>query len=148
MKYAWSFAEVAIMLNGVPLTGFGEGDDVVQVTTRTDRFSMIIGAKGKGVPVKSEDRSAEIVLGILQDHEDNAVIGGFLAKDDKSGTFTGVELQITVLKSGERIGGRGVVTKYADRNLGAGLNRYDWAVIVEECEFLDKPLPQAGSPSI
>ncbi len=148
MKYAYSFADVAVLMNGFPLTGFGEGDDVVQITTRTDRFAMVIGAKGKGVPVKSEDRSAEIVLGILQGHEDNAVIGGFLAKDDRSGIFTGVELQIVILKSGERVGGRGVITKPADRNMGAGLNRYDWPIIIEECEFLEGTLPEAVSPSI
>jgi len=146
MKTAYSFAEVAVLVNGVPLTGFGEGDDVVQVTRRNDLFALTIGAKGKGVPTKSADRSGEITLGLLQGHEDNAILSAFLNKDDR-GVFTGVNLQITVLKSGERVGGRGVITKPADRNYGVALNRLDWLILIEDLEVFEAPLPEAGVPS-
>jgi len=147
MKIAYAFDEVAVLANGVPLTGFGEGDDVIQIARRNDIFSMVVGAKGSGVPVRSSDRSAEVTLGLLQGHEDNAILAAMLAVDER-GTFTGVNLLITILASGETVSGRGVITKPADRNMGANLNRYDWVFILENAEFIDAALPEAGAPQI
>jgi len=58
----FSFEHVAISINGVPVSCFWEGDDVVTVTPHADTITPMIGAGGCPLISVSTDRAAIIAL--------------------------------------------------------------------------------------
>ncbi len=129
----YSFKNVVFLMGGIPITGFAEGDDVIQIGHRVDEiFSMEIGADGFGVSTQSADESGEIIIRLQQTSDSNIFLSlkfglmkrgiipsiPFLMKD------SGSLLQVAAAAAC-------VIQKPADSPLGTGLNDREWKFTAE-----------------
>ncbi len=62
----YSFGQVIVLVGPLRITGFEEGDDVIQLARRVPTFALGIGADSNGVASKSADKSGTILLRLQQ----------------------------------------------------------------------------------
>jgi hypothetical protein len=62
----YSFKNITLLVNGVEITGFADGDDVLTASRRVDSASDLIGADGKMMVSLSADRSGEFTFRLQQ----------------------------------------------------------------------------------
>lgn len=130
-KYA--FGDLIPLFNGVPLTGFAEGDDVISVKKRVDTFSDKVGADGQMTVVKSSDKSGEIIMKFMQGSAGSAALDGFYAKQNVRGAFLpGAFVLYNPTTLEEVIAAACYIKKTADMTRGAGLNSEEWAIVCED----------------
>ena len=72
----YSFANTIVLVNGVEMSGFDEGDDVINIARLTDSASHVVGADGKMTVSLSSDRSGEISFR-LNASADTSVAGAY-----------------------------------------------------------------------
>ena len=130
-KYA--FGELIPLINGIPLTGFAEGDDVIQVKRRVDTFSDKVGADGKMTVVKASDRSGEITLKFMQGSTGSAVMESVLSAQSVPRVFIPCQFSLYNPVSAEKVATTtGYIKKSADLTRGAGLNSEEWVIVCED----------------
>ncbi|MEE9382845.1 MAG: phage protein [Nannocystaceae bacterium] len=129
----YAFKNVIFIMGGIPITGFAEGDDVIQIGHRNDIFTLDIGADGNGVASQSADESGEIIIRLQQTSQSNTFLSlqfalmsrgaipsiPFLMKD------AGNLFQIAVAAAC-------VIQKPADSPRGTGLNDREWTFLAEK----------------
>jgi len=62
----YSFTNVNVIFGILEIQGFGEGDDVVNITFDTEQFTDQAGAKGDVVRTQTNDNRATITVKLLQ----------------------------------------------------------------------------------
>ena len=133
---SYSFTNVAVAVNGVTLSGFGAGDDVIQGRRREDAFADTVGADGLMLVTKNANRSGEFIVRLLQGSRDNAYINAlFLAQE--AGAFAAAAISVVDTVTGDSaVGTQGYITKPADMVRGTGANEQEWVFVVEEYNAL------------
>jgi len=79
---SYSFEDVAILIDGVPATGFDEGDNAIRVSRNVPPWSLTTGADGDSVALKSANRSGTLTLRLLQSSLTNAFLTAKLKIQD------------------------------------------------------------------
>ena len=132
----YSFKNVSVAVNGVTLSGFGAGDDVIQARSREDAFTDLVGADGLMLVTQTSNRSGEFIIRLLQGSSDNAYLNAlFLAQE--AGVFTAAAISVVDTSTGDSaVGTQGYITKPADMTRGAGANEQEWVLVVEEYNAL------------
>lgn len=134
-KYA--FGENIILLNGIPLSGFAEGDDVIQVKRRNDTFSDKVGADGQMTVVRSSDLSGEITLKFMQGSSGSATLESALALQSVPRVFVPSQFSVYNPVTGEKVASTACyIKKTADFTRGAGLNSEEWVLVCENIYVL------------
>ncbi len=82
MLATYSPKDVTVLFNGVPLTGWADGDAVITVERSEDAFSLLVGADGDAVALKNANRSGVATLQFLQSSRANAIITAVLKIQD------------------------------------------------------------------
>lgn len=59
---SYSVLNVTATCDGVPVSGYWEGDDVLTITPHADDGTLMVGADGSGLFSQSADRGADITL--------------------------------------------------------------------------------------
>ncbi len=70
----YSFDEAIVLVAGIPITGFDEGDDVIQIDRNEDTFDVKVGADGDDVAAKNANKSGTFVLRLLATSPSNAFL--------------------------------------------------------------------------
>ena len=130
-KYA--FGDLIPLFNGIPLAGFAEGDDVIQIKKRVDTFSDKVGADGQMTVVQSSDNSGEIVMKFMQGSAGSAAMDSFMAQQKLAGVpFVPGVFSLFNPQTKEQVAGAAAyIKKPADMTRGAGLNSEEWSVVCE-----------------
>ncbi len=130
----YSFKQVIVLVGGIPISGFGEGDDVVQIARRTETFDIRVGVDGLGVAQQSADESGTFTLRLLAQADSNTFLGvqfGLMA--------AGILPSIPVLVKGAgllavQFGAalECVIQQPAPNPLGAAAPEREWVIIAEK----------------
>jgi len=132
----YSFSENELIIDGVPISGFAEGDNVITFSRRVDQISSVVGADGKMAVAVNADKSGEAVINLLQTSSSNTLLGGITAAVD-AGVFVPVTIQSFNTGNDDlMIGTQGYVTKHADVVRGTGINNQTWTIVVENLSML------------
>jgi hypothetical protein len=83
----YDFRQVAVLVGGVPIEGFADGDSV-SIEPNTDSFTLQIGIDGEGARSRQNDKSATITLTLMAGAAANLVLQGLQTLDDVSGVGT------------------------------------------------------------
>lgn len=128
--------KVTVALNGVNLTDFADGADVIAVTNNQDAGSWTMGADGRGVFGANPDNSGKLVLKIKQHSVDNKYLSDlFRQQKGNIATFKPFHLVISDLINGDVVEGyNGFFTTPTGYTRGAGINAQTWTL---EFESLD-----------
>lgn len=132
----YSFQDTIVLVNGIEITGWAEGDDVIQLARLGDSASHIIGADGEMVVSLSADRSGTMTLTLQQASDSNLYLAGLIAVQE-NGAFVPVFVQFKDT-GGNDIGSgtQGYLTKPADMTRGVGINNQEWVIVVERLDLL------------
>ena len=97
----YSFAKVSCIFNGVPITGWFEGDDVISVKRGDDAAKALVGADGNALVSISTNQSAVGELKLMQSSVSNGILGLFESKFRRGIRVPPVGLVITDYQTAE-----------------------------------------------
>lgn len=127
----YSFANTIVLVNGVEMSGFDEGDDVINIARLTDSASHVVGADGKMTVSLSSDRSGEISFRLNQSSNSNAILSG-LINAQENGAFVPVFIQFADTKGIDLASGtQGYMKRQSDMTRGGNSNSQEWIIVVE-----------------
>ena len=130
---SYSIDNVIVIVGVLPISGFHEGDDVIQLSRSVPTFQMPIGADGNGVAVRSADRSGKIVLRLQQTSLSNAYLAGQLAAMER-GLIASLPFLLkdkgTLLQLAAAA--HCVIEQPPDQPFGTALNVREWTLLAEE----------------
>ena len=63
---SYAFKDVVLLFNGVPLSGFADGDDAIIIERNVDAYTLLVGADGDAMALKQANKSGVATLKLLQ----------------------------------------------------------------------------------
>lgn len=129
----YSFKNIIFIMGGIPITGFAEGDDVIQIGFRADIVSLDIGADGNGVATQSADESGEIIIRLQQTSLSNTFLSLQFALM-KRGVIPSIPFLMKDAGNLFQLAAAAacVIQKPADSPRGTGLNDREWTFLAEK----------------
>lgn len=130
---AYSFQDTIVVVNGVELTGWADGDDVIAISRRVPSATDKVGAAGEMMVSVSSDKSGSLKFKLQQVSPSNAFLGGLCDTMEAGGSqFVPVFVQfMDTYRNDLGAGSEGYITKPADMTRGANGNNTDWEIVVE-----------------
>jgi hypothetical protein len=134
----YSFQNTVMLINGVEITGWAEGDDVIDIKRRVDSASDKVGAGGNMMVSVSTDKSGEYTMKLQQTSASNKYLMG-LAHLMEGGPSTFVPVSVLfqdTYRNDLATGTVGYIKRFADIQRGAQGNNQEWVVVVERLDLL------------
>lgn len=132
----YSFLNTLLLVNGVEISGFDEGDDVIALERINDSAAHKIGADGEMSVSISADRSGTVTFRIMQTSDSNSYLSG-LINGQENGAFVPIFVQFKDTLGGDLGSGtQGYITRPASMVRGTNANNQEWIVTVERLDLL------------
>jgi len=135
---AYSFQNTVVLVNGVELTGWADGDDAISIKRRADSASDKIGADGSMMVSISADKSGEFTFKLQQTSSSNKYLSALIAlQEGGAATFVPVNVlfQDTYRKD-MATGTIGYIKRPSDLQRGTAAGNQEWTVVVERMDML------------
>lgn len=132
----YSFLNVNLLVNGVDISGFDEGDDTITVARITDSAQHKVGTDGEMSVAISADRSTTVTFRLMQTSDSNSYLSGLVSLQE-NGVFVPIFIQMTDVANGDFASGtQGYITRPADMVRGTNVNSQEWVITVERGDLL------------
>jgi hypothetical protein len=132
----YSFATTIVLINGVQLVGWANGDDVISIKYRNDAISDEVDMYGRMLTSVSRDISGEITFKLQTTSSGNKFLSGLLSAQ-RLMSFTPIFVMFKDSFSQDTASGtRGYIKKYSDIVRGANAGETEWTIIVEKLSML------------
>lgn len=132
----YSFLDTLLLINGVEISGFDEGDDVISLERLNDSASHKIGTDGEMTVAISADRSGSATFRLMQTSDSNSYLSG-LINAQENGAFAPIFIQFKDTRGNDLGSGtQGYINRPASMVRGSGTNSQEWKVIVERLDLL------------
>ena len=132
----YSFLNTILLINGIEIQGFDEGDDTINLARLNDSTSHKIGTDGEMTLAISADRSGTATFRLMQSSDSNAYMSA-LVNAQENGAFVPIFMQFKdTVNSDLASGTQGYITKPADIVRGEKPNSQEWVVVVERLDML------------
>lgn len=141
----YSFANCVVIINGVELTGWADGDDAIDVKRNADSASHKIGAGGSMMVSLSTDKSGEFSFKLQQTAASNGYLSD-LANRQEAGADTFVPVNVLMqdtFRQDRASGTIGYMKKPADMTRGVQGNNQEWVIVVEKLDLVFGNLGEA-----
>ena len=134
----YSFQNTVMLVNGVEITGWADGDDVIKIARRSDSASDKIGANGDMMVSISADKSGEFTFKLQQTSSSNKFLAGLVAlQEGGAKTFVPVTcLFQDTYRQDLATGTVGYLKKPADLSRGDKAGDQEWTIVVERLDML------------
>lgn len=125
-----SFTQHVLIVQGVTIENFGEGDDAISIEYREDGISDTVGADGKMQMSISADESAEITVKLLANAPENALFER-LHRQMRQGDITSVSIALYNSVTGEGdVATYAYIPKLANKAKGTNAQDREWMFVV------------------
>lgn len=132
----YSFLDTTLLVNGVEITGFDEGDDVITLERINDSSAHKIGVDGVMTVSISADRSGMVTFRLMQSSDSNAYLSG-LINAQENGAFVPIFVQFKDTKGNDLGSGtQGYIPRPASMVRGQNANSQEWMITVERLDLL------------
>jgi hypothetical protein len=132
----YSFLDTLLLVNGVEIGGFDEGDDTIALDRINDSASHKTGTDGEMTVAISADRSGTVAFRLMQSSDSNTYMSG-LINAQENGAFVPIFIQFKDTRGGDLGSGtQGYINRPAGITRGTGLNSQEWIVTVERLDLL------------
>lgn len=132
------FGKTLLLVNGVPVEGYDEGDDVITMRRLNDNSSHIISADGVMTVSFHPDRSGEIVFRVNQASDINAFMSSLVTAQEQN-VLVPITVQFSDLNGDDLVSATtGYIPRPADLNRGLNSNSQEWRIIVENLTILHR----------
>jgi len=81
----FSFKNCSVTFGGLILSGFADGDNVVEIVPNQEMFALMVGAKGDTTRTQTSDESARITVNLLQTSPSNKDLEAIHFADKETG---------------------------------------------------------------
>lgn len=134
----YSFQNTVMLVNGVEITGWADGDDVINIARRADSASDKVGAGGEMMVSISSDKSGEFTFKLQQTSSSNKYLNSLCAlQEGGAKTFVPVNVLFQdTYRNDLATGTIGYIKKPTDMQRGAQGNAQEWIVVVERLDLL------------
>jgi hypothetical protein len=137
MKQPVSMLNTVLVVNGVEITGYAEGDDVISLKRLVDSATHKMGANGDMMVSLSADRSGECSIKLQKTSTSNQYLNGLLGAQELGGGAAFVPIYLTaldVLRQDRGVGTGGYIKKVPDLNFGEHAGMQEWVLVLENLE--------------
>lgn len=132
----YSFLDTLLLVNGVEISGFDEGDDVIALERLNDSAGHKIGTDGEMTVSISADRSGTVTFRLMQSSDSNAYLSG-LINAQENGAFVPIFVQFKDTRGNDLGSGtQGYINRPASMTRGTNANAQEWMVTVERLDLL------------
>lgn len=132
----YSFLNTILLINGVEITGFSDGDDVILCERLNDSVTHKMGADGEMSPSLSADRSGRFLFRLMQTSDSNTYLSGLLNLQE-NGAFVPIFVQFKDVKGNDLVSGtQGYIPRPASMSRGTNVNSQEWSIVVERMDML------------
>lgn len=134
----YSFANTVVLVNGVELTGWSEGDDVISIERLNDSASHKVGAGGDMMVTLSADKSGQFTFKLQQTSPSNKFLLGLLALQEAGAeTFIPVFVLFQdTYRNDLATGTVGYLKRPPNISRGATAGDQEWTVVVERLDLV------------
>lgn len=134
----YSFLDTIMLINGVEISGFDEGDDVITLERLNDSASHKIGTDGEMTVSISADRSGTATFRIMQTSDSNQFLSGLISAQE-NGAFVPIFMQFKDTRGNDLASGsQGYITRPANMTRGTSANSQEWVIVVERLDMLHR----------
>lgn len=132
----YSFLNTTLLINGIEISGFDEGDDVIELARLNDSAAHSIGVDGEMTVSISADRSGTVTFRLMQSSTSNAYMSG-LINSQENDVFVPVFIQFKDTKGGDLGSGtQGYITRPATITRGTNAQAQEWVIVVERLDLI------------
>jgi hypothetical protein len=134
---SYSPQNIIILVNGVEIVNFADGDDAISVKKMTDSASHKMGLQGNMEVSISADFSGEVAFKLQKTSPSNAYLKSLLDQQSSLGGVAFVPVFVTaldVLRQDMGIGSFGYIKKPAEQQFGEHATNQAWDIVVENLE--------------
>ena len=142
----FSFSNLVTLINGVELSNFAEGDDVITIMRRNDSASDSVGADGKMMVSISSDKSGELTFKLQQTSPSNKFLMGLIAlQENGADTFIPVNVLVQdTFRKDLATGTVGYIKKFPDVQRGHVAGVQEWTIVTERLDLIFGNVLTAG----
>jgi len=132
----FSFLDTLLLINGIEMSGFDEGDDVISLERINDSAAHKIGTDGEMTVSISADRSGMVKFRLMQTSDSNTYLSG-LINAQENGAFIPIFTQFKDTRGLDMGSGtQGYITRPAPMVRGTNANSQEWTIVVERLDLL------------
>ena len=132
----YSFLNTTLLVNGIEVSGFDEGDDTISMERLGDSAAHKIGTDGEMTVSISADRSGTVTFRLMQVSKSNTLLSGLISAQE-NGVFVPV-FGMFKDSRGKDIGTgtQGYINRPATMTRGEKPNAQEWVITVERLDML------------
>jgi hypothetical protein len=132
----YSFLDTLLLVNGVEIGGYDEGDDTINLDRLNDSAAHKIGTDGEMTVSISADRSGSVTFRLMQTSDSNSYLSG-LINAQENGAFVPIFVQFKDTRGNDLGSGtQGYITRPAGMTRGTNANGQEWVIVVERLDLL------------
>ena len=132
----YSFLNTILLVNGVEITGYDEGDDVISLERINDSASHKVGTDGVMSVAVSADRTGTVTFRLMQTSDSNTYLSGLIAAQE-NGIFVPTTVLFKDTRGGDLgTGTQGYINRPASMVRGTAVNAQEWVITVERLDLL------------
>lgn len=132
----YSFLNTILLVNGTEITGFDEGDDLIDLQRINDSITHKIGGDGEMTISISADRSGTVTFRLMQTSSSNAFLSGLVAAAE-NGAFVPIFVQFKDTQGGDiGSGTQGYIARPAGMTRGNSAQSQEWVITCERLDLL------------
>lgn len=132
----YSFLDTILLVNGVEVSGFDEGDDTISLERLNDSATQKVGTDGEMTVSISADRSGSVTFRLMQTSDSNSYMSA-LINAQENGAFVPIFVQFKDTRGNDLGSGtQGFITRPASMVRGTNASNQEWVIIVERLDLL------------
>lgn len=147
----YSFYSVDLLIDGVPVDGFSDGNNIISAGYNSQQQGHVIGARGEMVVTTTRNRSGVILFTLLQTSDWNNILTERTLLNVNTGTsgnnalFTPIQAMINDKMGNTLVTGvNGYSPTVPPIVRGTNVNVVNWSMFFEEMVFSQGTYPNAG----
>jgi hypothetical protein len=134
----YSFGKTILLINGVQVTGYDEGDDVITMRRLNDNSAHVLSADGVMTVSFSPDRSGEIIFRVNQASDINGLLSSLVTTQEQN-VLVPLTVQFTDLNGNDIMSATaGYIPRPADVTRGLNSQSQEWRIVVEKLVMLHR----------
>jgi hypothetical protein len=141
----YSFQNTIVLVDGVEITGWADGDDVISIKRRVDSISDKVGAGGSMMVSISSDKSGEFTFKLQQGSSSNAYLSSKASTEEMGAEFF-QPVRVTfqdVFRQDLASGSVGYIKRPSDITRGATAQTQEWTLVVERLDTVLGVVPNS-----
>lgn len=128
----YSFEKNILLINGLVVSGYDEGDDVITVRRLNDNSAHILSADGIMTVSFHPDRSGEIIFRLNQASDFNGFMSSLVTAQEQN-ILIPIAIQMTDLNNDDLLSATtGYIPRPADVIRGLNSQAQEWRIVVEK----------------